>query len=112
MRFDAKALVAAFEPPTFVDLDGEVYVGRHLSHVEHSRFLDRFQDWAKEAPPREEVDKLVLEMCTACNLQGARIVALPEPVYAQWVDSFFGYLAAPGTNGQSPAPASSISATP
>ena len=107
MRFDARTLLDALEPPEFVDVDGTPYRGRHLSHVEHSRFLDTFQQWAKEAPTREEVDRVVLEMCTVCNLPGAKIVALPEPIYAEWIDRFFGYLADPSGNGKTAASSTS-----
>lgn len=109
MRFDARALLDALEPPEFVDVDGTPYKGRHLSHVEHSRFLDTFQQWAEAAPTREEVDRVVLEMCAVCDLPGPKIVALPEVIYAEWLDRFFGYLAAPSGNGKTAASSTSAS---
>ena len=91
MRFDAKALAAALEPPVFIDLEGQEHRGLVLSHAQMTGFLDLFQGWA-EGVKRDELDEGVRKLCDACQLPADKIVALPEPLYQKWLADFFGYL--------------------
>jgi len=45
MSFDAKAWIAAHEPPTYIDRAGKTHTGRLWSHLQWKKWLDVLVEW-------------------------------------------------------------------
>lgn len=63
--FDARAVMAAYEPPTFVALNGRKYVGQHLSYLEWLPFETRFRALAQGGMNHTELRSLIKDFTRA-----------------------------------------------
>jgi hypothetical protein len=85
--FDAKAFLAAWEPPTFVDLDGNKHVGRLWSHKEFLEWLDVFRKW--DAGTLEDPEGALRKLIESLGLPAEPVLALPEPALQAALADFF-----------------------
>lgn len=110
---DAKALLEAFELPTFVDVDGAKTVGRPLSHVQYQRTLKEL----RAAGSDEEQTRVVLTAALEqMGLPAEKILALPDPLYWAAIKDFFrccrGEPLSPAAVPSIPGPSSATPSTP
>jgi hypothetical protein len=111
---DAKALLAAFEKPTYVTLAGETKVGRPLSHVQYRQVLRDLDDAGTDEAKTEAVLRRTL---TDMELPADEILQLPDPLYWAAIKDFFRccrgeQLPATEPAPSTPGPNSATSSTP
>ena len=66
MSFDAKAWIAAHEPPSYIAQDGTTHTGKLWSHLEYLKWLKVFASWAsterEDAAYAAELQRLIASM--------------------------------------------------
>jgi len=92
MSFDAKAWIAAHEPPTYIDRAGKTHTGRLWSHIEYLKWVQVFVSWRKGELANEayegELRKLIESMgFTAGGID--EMIALPSVALEEMLKGFF-----------------------
>jgi hypothetical protein len=132
MPFDAKAWIAAHEPPTYIDRAGKTHTGRLWSHLQWKKWLDVLVEWdarreRKEPLSDEQYETELRQLLASMAFEPAvvdEMIALPSVALEQMVKGFFALqragrdeppstpaLPAPSPKSPTTAPASEPSAS-
>jgi hypothetical protein len=84
--FDAKTMLAAFERPTFIDAEGEKYVGIPLSHPQYQACLKALDEAGTDQEKSDAALKAALELM---QLPADKILALPDGLFWGAMRDFF-----------------------
>lgn len=112
--FDAKAWLAAHEPPSYTDRNGKKHIGKHWSHLEYTKWLKVFARWKDpDHPPTDEQYATELrEMIASHGFTDdvvAEMIELPSVALEDMLKDFFdrqraGAKSAPSMESSTPAP--------
>lgn len=83
MAFDAKAWIAAHEPPTYIDRAGVTHTGRLWSHLQWKKWLGVLVEWDAR---REREEPLSDEQYEAELRQLLSSMEFPEAVVNEMID--------------------------
>lgn len=96
MPFDAKAWLAAHEPPTYIDRDGVTHTGRLWSHLQWKKWLEVLVQWDErrekgEATSDEQYEQELRQLLSSMAFTESvvdEMIGLPSVALEQMVKGF------------------------